>query len=88
MGYDFDIVYKPGAANRVAHSLCRRLEEDEDKVKEINVLSKPYWRDVELVEEENLQDPTLKKIMEDLKSNQSHMKIIPWKMGDFITRVE
>jgi len=45
------------------------LEEEEDRVKEINVLSKPYWRDIKLVEEENRQDPTLKKIMEELDSN-------------------
>jgi len=53
----------------VANTLSRRLEEEEERVVEIKVLSRPYWRDIELVEEENQKDPILKKIMEELKNN-------------------
>ena len=57
----------------MADALSRRLEEEDEGVVEINVLSKPYWRDIELVEAENQQDPTLKKIMEELRiSPESH----------------
>jgi len=62
-------VYKPGASNKVADALSRRLEEEEDRVMEINVLSIPYWRDIELVEEQKQQDLILKKIMEEFKNN-------------------
>jgi len=73
LGDEFDNLYKPGASNKVANALSQRLEEEEDGGVEINVLYKPYWQDVELVKAENQQDPTLKKIMEELRRNpKSH----------------
>ena len=62
-------MYKPGASNRVVDALSRRWEEEEEGTAEIKVLSKPYWTDVEVVEEENQRYPVLKKIMEELKIN-------------------
>ena len=78
LSYEFEVVYKPEASNKVADTLSRRLEEEEEGVVEINVLSKPYWRDIELVEEENQQDPALNKIVEELRIRiLRHVGIIP-----------
>jgi len=41
MGYEFDIVYKIRASNRVTDALSRRGENEEDE-KELNLISIPF----------------------------------------------
>nr|KYP37263.1 Transposon Ty3-I Gag-Pol polyprotein [Cajanus cajan] len=62
LGYEFEIVYKTGAANRVADALSRQNEE-----KELQLISRPYWQDITEIDEEVKRDPILAKIIEDLK---------------------
>nr|KYP35909.1 Retrovirus-related Pol polyprotein from transposon 297 family [Cajanus cajan] len=51
LGYEFEIVYKTGAANRMADALSRQNEE-----KELQVISKPYWQDITEIDEEVKQE--------------------------------
>lgn len=62
LGYEFEIVYKVGASNRVANASSRR---DEDK--ELQGISRPFWPDIAEIDEEVKKDPVLAKILEDLK---------------------
>ena len=62
LGYEFEIVYKVGASNRVADTLSRR---DEDK--ELQGISRPFWPDITEIDEEVKKDLVLAKILEDLK---------------------
>lgn len=64
MGYEFEIVYKAGASNKVADALSRR---DEDK--ELQGISRPFWQDIAVVEEEIQKDPVLSKISRELKED-------------------
>jgi len=64
LGYEFDIVYKVGASNKVVDALSRR---DEDK--ELQGISRPFWKDITKINEEVQKDPALAKIREELKDN-------------------
>ena len=61
--FQFEIIYKPRAENKVANALSR-IEEDQ----ELNVaISSPYWLDFAKVKEEIHGDPTLVQLAESLK---------------------
>jgi len=65
LGYNFDIVYKPGKENRRADSLSRR---DDDG--EINTLVYfPFWADWQAIAAETREDARLKKIVAELQED-------------------
>ncbi|KAK2417448.1 hypothetical protein QL285_039746 [Trifolium repens] len=63
LGYDFEIVYKPGKLNRGADALSR-INEGGDCYQAISVVQ---WRDEELIKEEISQDTHLQQIIQDLQ---------------------
>lgn len=68
MGYDFEIIYKPGASNRVADALSRKTE-GEVELGALLSISEVNW--TELLAEAN-SDPFIMKIKEDIMSNQKN----------------
>lgn len=69
LGYEFDIIYKVGSANKVADALSRR-EED----MECQIISRPFWQDYHDLLLEVQSDPVLAKIITDLTNDpNSHI---------------
>jgi len=75
MGYEFNIVYKIGASNKVADALSRRGENEEDD-KELTIMSIPFWQDFQKILAEVEEDAELQKIIKGLKEN-------PGKQGQY-----
>jgi hypothetical protein len=65
LGFDFDIVYKPGKLNRGADALSRIHEGGELSY----VTSCLQWKDEEVLRSEFEHDPQIQKIVSDLMSN-------------------
>nr|KYP58323.1 Retrotransposable element Tf2 [Cajanus cajan] len=57
LGYDFDIVYKVGASNKVADALSRLHENPE-----LQAITRPFWQDITEIDEEVRKDSDLEKI--------------------------
>jgi len=68
LGYEFKI-YKASASNKVADALSCSMDQKEKEDTEMNIISKPYWPDMERIEEEVQNNPMLQKIMTGLKEN-------------------
>lgn len=64
MGYEFDIIYKQGATNKVADALSRKFDD-----LELQPITRPYWQDVATIDKEVQRDPALRKIREGLQRN-------------------
>jgi len=45
-------VYKAGKQNKVVDALSRMVEDKEGGAAELSVISRPYWQDVETIQEE------------------------------------
>lgn len=43
LGYEFEIVYRFGASNRMAGALSRKAEEKGEEEKELRVITTPFW---------------------------------------------
>lgn len=62
LGYEFDIVYKVGASNKVADALsCKKEDLD------LSVISRPYWQDIAEIDEEVKKDAALSKLITELQ---------------------
>ena len=65
MGYQFEVIYKPGNENKATDALSR-IEE----VQEFNaVISQPHWLDFSTIKDEIRQDPYLSQLRDNLLSN-------------------
>lgn len=58
----------------------------QDEEMELQLVSRPFWQDISVIDEEVKADPTLAKIIEDLKLALSLILNIPWKMKGCITK--
>lgn len=69
LGYNFEIVYKPGKLNQGADALSRVCETWEIR----SLISYPLWDDISVIKEENQRDTQLSKIITDiLHDPQAH----------------
>ena len=57
MGYDFEVIYKPGKCNGAANALSRRIED-----KELAAVSRPQWVDWSTVERAVEADNKLSRV--------------------------
>lgn len=67
MEYDFKIMYKVGAANKVVDALSRKGEDKGEEEKEMRVVARPYCQDFQEVLREVEEDETLVKVIVDIK---------------------
>ncbi|PNX97560.1 retrotransposon-related protein, partial [Trifolium pratense] len=65
LGFDFEVIYKVGVENKVADALSRKHEEAEVKT----LLSYPIWTQGGQLQQEIMQDPVLKQIVEAIQSD-------------------
>jgi hypothetical protein len=77
LGYDFNIVYKPGNLNRGANALSRAHELGEICVMASNL----QWKDAALLQEECAQDPYLQEIVADLQRDEKSRPGFEFKQG-------
>lgn len=82
LGYQFDVVYKPGLENKVAGALSRQfdvssnnsmvvLTDSDDRLALNSMIFRPEWLDFKTVHEEVQQDPTLQAIISALKQGET-----------------
>lgn len=64
LGYDFDIVYRPGCENKAADTLSRKPI----RAEELRVISFAVPVSVDAIQEETLKDEKLKGVIQDLLS--------------------
>ncbi|MCH86704.1 RNA-directed DNA polymerase (Reverse transcriptase) [Trifolium medium] len=77
LGFDFEIVYKPGRLNRGADALSRATEGGELCA----VTTCLQWKDEEVLKEEFNQDPHLQKIVADLQNDVNSRLGFVYKHG-------
>jgi hypothetical protein len=77
LGFDFDIVYKPGKLNKGADALSRIHEGGELCM----VTTSLQWKDAEVLREEFTQDEHLQKIVAELQQNLNSKPGFEFKQG-------
>jgi hypothetical protein len=77
LGYDFEIVYKPGSQNRGADALSRVTEAGELQ----QMCTRVLWKEEAVIREEVLQDPQLQQIIKDLQEDASSRPGYEYKQG-------
>jgi hypothetical protein len=77
LGYDFEIIYKPGSLNRGADALSRVNDEGELH----QFCTRALWEEEGLLKEEVTQDPQLQQIVQDLQGDVSSRPGFEYRQG-------
>jgi hypothetical protein len=77
LGYDFEIVYKPGNLNRGADALSR-VNEDGGLCQ---IHTRIQWEEEEIVKKEVAADPHLQQVIKDLQEDETSRPGYEWKQG-------
>jgi len=77
LGYQFDIIYKPGPDNKAADLFSQIYEERELQ----NITSFPVWMQEQQVQQEVFQDPFLKQVITGLQKDPASQPGFSMKHG-------
>jgi len=77
LGYQFEVVYKPGPDNKVVDALSRVFEDGELR----NIISFPIWLQGKQVQGEQQSDPFLKRVVDNIQQDVNPKQGFSWQQA-------